>query len=79
MRGSTAFAAPGRALAALILAGWLLSCSTAPGGWVEDERPDEGLYETQVREHVDAMQEGMARARLDLARRAIRRMLRGPG
>ena len=78
-KGRESHAVAGRALAALILGACLLSCAGVPGEPAEDERPDAGLYEAEVREHVEAMQEGMARARLDLARRAMRRMLRGPG
>lgn len=70
---------PRRALAGLVLGACLLSCAGPTGEPAGSERADEGLYDAQVRDHVDAMQEGMARARLDLARRAMRRMLRGPG
>ena len=74
-----ASAAVGRGFAALLLGAGLFACTAPQGEAVDGLRADEGLYEAQVRDHVEAMQEGMARARLELARRAIRRMMQGPG
>jgi hypothetical protein len=59
-------------VAVVLLTAALPSCA-AP--FVEDERTDDGLHEATVQSHVDAVAEGMARARLDLARREIRRRL----
>ena len=74
-----ASAVRGQAVAVLVLGAGLLSCAAPPGEAADTLRRDEGLYEAEVRDHVQAMQEGMARARLDLARRAIRRLMQGPG
>jgi predicted small secreted protein len=60
------------AVAVVLLAALLSSCA-APSN--ENVGRDDGLYEAAVQAHVDAMAEGMARARLDLARREIRRRL----
>jgi hypothetical protein len=59
-------------VAVVLLAVVLPSCA-AP--FIEEERTDDGLHGAVVQSHVDAMAEGMARARLDLARREIRRRL----
>jgi len=69
------------AAAVLVAALGLSSCAMSSPGHeqVGDGRRDDELYEANVQAHVDAMVEGMARARLDLARRALSRMLRDPG
>ncbi|MBI0539748.1 hypothetical protein D9599_30085 [Roseomonas sp. KE2513] len=66
------------ALAFLAAAG-LPSCSNPSSPAAEDERDDAELYESNVREWVGALEAGMVRARLDLARRAIMRAIEGPG
>ena len=66
------------ALALLAAAAGLSACAgTGPDEMVA-AREDEGQYEANVREWVEAMQLGMARARRDLALRAVRRMMERP-
>jgi hypothetical protein len=57
----------------------LSSCAAPSSETTETEGVDAGLHEVNVREWVEAMELGMARARLDLARREIRRSMRNPG
>jgi hypothetical protein len=62
--------------AALLSAACLLSCATQPGS----EAFDNTRQETTTQSYADAIAEGMARARLDLARREIRRrLMQAPG
>jgi hypothetical protein len=65
--------------AALTVFSLLAACAAPSGGAAEGAREDSGLYEGNVREWVEAMDAGMERARLDLARRAMRRLRREPG
>ena len=62
--------------AVLLIAAGLSSCA-APSN--EDTRTDHALYVTNARSHADAIASGMARARLDLARRSLRRLMENPG
>jgi hypothetical protein len=57
----------------------LSSCAAPSSEPIETEGVDAGLHEVNVREWVEAVELGMARARLDLARREIRRSMRNPG
>jgi len=70
-----------RAVAALVLLApvGLSSCATPSSQPVEIVREDDALREANVRDWVGAMEAGMTRARLDLARRMVRRMGETPG
>lgn len=57
----------------------LTSCASPSRQPVETEREDAELYEPNVREWVGALEAGMARARLDLARRSVMRAIEAPG
>lgn len=65
--------------AALLVVLGLSSCASPSRGAAETARDDAGLYEASVSEWVGALNEGMERARLDLARRAMLRLMREPG
>lgn len=60
----------------LLRAAGLSSCA-APS--VEDQRTHYALYPIRAQSHADAIAMGMARARLDLARRSLRRLMENPG
>lgn len=62
--------------AVLLIAAGLSSCA-APS--TEDKRPDYALHATNAQSHADAIASGMARARMDLARRSLRRLMENPG
>lgn len=65
--------------AVLLIAAGLSSCAAPSGAPAETAREDSALSEASLREWVQAIELGMAQARLDLARRAVRRMFEAPG